>query len=206
VIVWVVADGSVDGCETLSSLRQAETFMRLGLRLHDTMIFSKANMFFHGPTHRKYCGAWEYMFIVSKGRPKVFNAIKDRTNLTPGTSYRSVIRDPDGSLRYTSEQKRITPEVGYRNNVWAYHVGALNGAESAYVFEHPATFPEALAKDHIKTWSNPGDLVIDPFSGSGTTCLGAKELGRRFIGIECSQAYVDLANTRLRQEVMEIGV
>jgi DNA modification methylase len=74
------------------------------------------------------------------------------------------------------------------------------------VFEHPATFPEALAKDHIKTWSNPGDLVIDPFSGSGTTCLGAKELGRRFIGIECSQAYVDLANTRLRQEVMEIGV
>jgi len=58
-------------------------------------------------------------------------------------------------------------------------------------------FPESLARDHILSWSNPGDVVLDPFCGSGTTCKMAKLLGRHYIGIDISEEYCDLARQRV---------
>ena len=69
-------------------------------------------------------------------------------------------------------------------------------SEKANHSEHPAVFPLQLAKDHIKSWSNEGDLVLDPFMGSGTTGLAALELNRRFIGFEISEKYSKIANER----------
>jgi len=51
-------------------------------------------------------------------------------------------------------------------------------------FKHPARFPEQLAKDHILSWSNKEDLILDPLCGSGTTLKMAKLLNRRYIGID----------------------
>ena len=64
-------------------------------------------------------------------------------------------------------------------------------------------FPEALARDHILSWSNEGDIVLDPFSGSGTTAKMAKLNGRKFIGVEINQEYCDIAANRLAQGVLE---
>lgn len=85
-----------------------------------------------------------------------------------------------------------------RQNVWPTHVGGGDG-------KHPAPFPEALASDHILSWSNEGDIVLDPFSGSGTTAKMAKYNGRRYIGIEVNSEYCDIANNRLRQQVLEFA-
>ena len=64
-------------------------------------------------------------------------------------------------------------------------------------YKHPAIFPEALAHDHIISWSNPGDVVLDPFMGSGTTAKMAKLTGRKYIGFEISEEYCEIARKRL---------
>ncbi len=72
-------------------------------------------------------------------------------------------------------------------------------AESARKVGHPAPFPLELAERVIKLYSYVNDVVLDPFAGSGTTCLAAKKLGRRYIGFDTSPEYVALANKRLAE-------
>ena len=64
------------------------------------------------------------------------------------------------------------------------------------------TFPIDLVKDHIISWSNEGDLVYDPFMGSGTTLVAAKRLGRQAIGIEIVERYCEIAAKRLAQDFL----
>ena len=64
-------------------------------------------------------------------------------------------------------------------------------------FQHPAVFPEKLAEDHILSWTNPGDLVFDPMCGSGTTCKMAMLHQRRYIGVDLSEEYIEIARKRL---------
>ena len=78
----------------------------------------------------------------------------------------------------------------YRYNIWYFQ------NVNKYI-SHPATFPEHLANDHIISWSNAGDLVLDPFMGSGTTGVACVNTGRRFIGIELDQGYFEIAKTRI---------
>lgn len=205
VIVWVVADATVEGSETCSSMEQAQHFKRLGLRLHDTMIYHKPSMAFPRHGHTKYCGAWEYMFVLSLGAPRAWNPIKDRANNLAGAKMTGTVRQEDGTTKPSHSVGRAVAEVGARNNVWAYDVGFMKSTTDKIAFEHPATFPESLAKDHIASWSNPGDVVIDPFSGSGTTVKAAKELGRRFVGIDVNPEYCAIANRRLAQEVLNLS-
>ena len=70
---------------------------------------------------------------------------------------------------------------------------------------HPAPFPLALAHDHIITWSQEGDTVLDPFMGSGTTGKMAKLLNRNFIGIELDEGYFKIAQDRINLLVEAIG-
>lgn len=196
VLVWVVGDATIKGSETGTSFKQALYFKKIGFNLHDTMIYDKDS--FQKPSHNRYWSCFEYMFVFSKGKPKTSNMIHDRLNSQRGKKVSSkTVRNSDGT---TSKRKPvIISEYGKRKNIWSYSSGYGKGTTDKCAYAHPAMFPEALARDHITSWSNEGDLVLDPFMGSGTTAKVAKMLNRNYLGFDISQEYVDIANERLLQ-------
>jgi DNA modification methylase len=178
VIVWVIGDATKSGNESGSSFRQALYFQSLGLNLHDTMIYEKNSPAYPASrTGNRYTQIFEFMFVFSKGKPKC-NLLIDKPNKWAGH------KDFSGKL------KNPVPDFSPRNNIWKYTT-SFNG------IKHPAPFPEQLAADHIASWSNPGDVIYDPFMGSGTTAKMALLADRNFIGSEISQEYADLANKRI---------
>lgn len=187
VVVWVVGDATIKGSETGTSFRQALYFKHIGFNLHDTMIYEKAQSPFG--SNLCYLQSFEYMFVFSKGRPKALNLIRDRKNKRSGVeSVAAGGLSADGV-----KQERIRKELkeyGRRKNIWKYGVGGSK-------IDHPAVFPEQLARDHIITWSNEGDVVLDPMCGSGTTCVVAKQQGRHFIGIDCAEDYLEISRKRI---------
>lgn len=194
VVVWVVGDATINGSESGTSFRQALFFKEIGFNLHDTMIYQKAN--FSNPSINRYHQIFEYMFIFCKGSPKTFNPIKDRLNITQGGSVgKNTTRQKDGSLKVNT--KRTNDKYGMRYNIWRMKtVGQENMGKS---LPHPAMFPMQLAKDHIISWSNEGDLVYDPFIGSGTTAIVSINLGRNYIGSDISKEYCDIAEQRVKE-------
>lgn len=198
VVVWVVGDATINGSETGTSFRQALGFMGLGFNLHDTMIYQKTN---GGANGSNYCyiQAFEYMFVFSKETPRTVNLIYDRQNKKGELDvfWRAGRRRQSGEIKEARQQQRH--EIGRRFNIWPYQVGLNQISSDNNSHAHPAIFPESLARDHIISWSNEGDLVCDPFLGSGTTAKMAQQLGRRFIGCEISEEYCRIAVDRLRQ-------
>ena len=195
VVVWVVGDATIDGSETGTSFRQALFFMECGFKLWDTMIYSSDKP----PLNTcRYEPQFEYMFILSKGKPNTFNGIKV-------ASLQAGKRPGHGTFRniVTGQKDRWSnkpvPDEKLRGNIWYYATGVGGTTNDMIAFNHPATFPEKLVRDHITSWSNEGDIVLDPFMGSGTTAKVARALGRKYIGFEISQEYVDLANKRLQE-------
>lgn len=196
VVVWVVGDATINGSESGTSFRQALYFKEIGFNLHDTMIYQKAN--FSNPSINRYHQIFEYMFIFSKGSPKTFNPIKDRLNITQGGSVgKNTSRQKDGSLKVNT--KRTNDKYGMRYNIWRMKtVGQENMGKS---LPHPAMFPMRLAKDHILSWSNEGDLVYDPFIGSGTTAIASINLSRNYLGSDISKEYCDITEQRIKEKV-----
>lgn len=192
VIVWVVADQTVNGSETGTSFKQALYFMAKGMRLHDTMIYEKDGVGAAGSMNC-YLQAFEYMFVFSKDKPKTFNILRDRKNVRPGEMVGARRKNGDVQKKF----KARVGEYGRRFNIWKYSGGLGVTAENKVAFDHPAIFSEALARDHILSWSNPGDLVLDPFMGSGTTAKMAMQNGRQYIGFDISPEYVELARKRV---------
>lgn len=186
VIVWVVADKTDGGSETGTSMGQALHFKSLGLNLHDTMIYASDKP---PLTHNRYEQAWEYVFILSRGKPKAWNPILRKT-LHGGRSNASSRYWQDAETLGGSNTPGVVADECITHNIWWYSTGNDRPG-------HPAPFPLKLAQDHVASWSNPGDVVLDCFAGSGTTCLAAKQLNRRYVGIEVNQTYVDIANKRL---------
>ena len=198
VVVWVVGDATVKGSETGTSFKQALYFKEIGFNLHDTMIWKKDTFTAVGALVNRYAPVFEYMFILSKGYPKTFNPIKDRKNKTVGCKQHGTIRKKGGETVKMSTVGNIVRKYGQRYNIW--EISAEKRRNLGY--NHPAIFPEQLAQDHIISWSNEGDIVLDIFNGSGTTTKMAKVLKRNYIGIEISQEYCDIANKRLEQDVL----
>ena len=198
VIVWVVADATKDGSETGSSMEQALHFKRLGLNLHDTMIYQK-NSYPFPPSNRYYQQA-EFMFVFSNGSPARFNGIKQKTAWQKKQSEIATTRNKDGTTEAMKYEKGKDERL--LDNVWPLDTGFMRTTNDEIAFEHPAIFPDVLAKRHIATWSNPGDLVLDPFSGSGTTAKAAKELGRMFLGLEINPEYCAIAERRIAQQTL----
>jgi len=199
VIVWVVGDSIRNGNQSGTSFKQVLHFKDIGFNLYDTIIYAKNNITF--PHKNRYHKAHEYMFILSKGIPKTVNLIEDRKNKYGGTTTwgNMTQREKDGSLK--NKGKKTVKEYGVRYNVWNYTVGKGNVTKDKIAYQHPAIFPEKLAHDHIISWSNEGDIVLDPFVGSGTTCKMAKQLNRNYIGIDISQKYIDIAKERLNDSL-----
>ena len=188
VVVWVVGDATINGSETGTSFKQALYFKEIGFNLHDTMIYEKTNPM--PKNSNRYESCFEYMFVLSKGKPNTVNLIKEKTKMfgkiNSGTYYKT-----DGTLIKKSGSGKPHKEYKTIKNIWQYPVGR------EMVKGHPAIFPEKLAEDHILSWSNEGDIILDPMAGSGTTLKMAKKNNRNYIGIEISAEYIDIANKRL---------
>lgn len=201
VVVWVVGDSTINGSESGTSFRQALKFMESGFKLHDTMIYEKNTSSF--PAKRsgsRYTQIFEYMFVFCKEKIKTANLICDKPNKWAGhTNWgKNTNRLKNGELKETSDIKPV-PEFSPRNNIWKYNVGKGFNSSDKESHEHPAIFPEQLAEDHILTWSNEGDIILDPFSGSGTTCKMAKKNKRNYIGIDISAEYCALSESILQK-------
>ena len=197
VVVWIVGDATMKGSESGTSFRQALGFMEGGFKLHDTMIYEKNTSSFPARrTGKRYTQIFEYMFVFCKGKIKTGNLICDKPNKWAGwTNWgKNTQRGKDGKLKKTKDIKPV-PEFSPRNNIWRYNVGKGFNSSDKESHGHPAIFPEKLAEDHILSWSNEGDVVLDPFVGSGTTCKMAKKNKRHYIGIDISEEYCNLARS-----------
>ena len=200
IVVWVVNDATINGSETGTSFKQALKFIEVGFNLHDTMIFQKTNPI--PQIYRKrYNGIFEYMFVFSKGKVKTHNPLKIDC-LHAGlqlnsTTYKNYSKGDQKRTKMANPVKKQK----IKGNIWTYVVGKKKEDQEAK--GHPAPFPCQLAQDHINSWTNSGDIVLDPMNGSGTTCISALQLGRQYIGIDMSKEYCDLARTRIANYKIE---
>lgn len=192
VVVWVVGDATINGSETGTSFRQALWAMECGFRLHDTMVYHR-----EGPplTHNRYEQKFEFMFVWSKSAPSVFNGLREPSAFA-GKRRTGTMRQ-DGDHLSDRSAKGAVADTRLRGNVWKFAVGQNGSTADRIAFSHPAIFPEALARDHILSWSNEGDTVFDPFTGSGTTGKMALLHNRKFIGIERDPQYYAIAQQRI---------
>ena len=199
VLVWVVNDATIKGSETGTSFRQALHFKEIGWKLHDSMIYAKDSCPY--PETTRYYPGFEYMFVLVKGKIKTVHLIADKPNKTSGDKVSGTERKTDGTIRRMSAVvkntgRKVKP-YGVRSNIWHYGMGFMKSTTDKIAYKHPAIFPEKLARDHIISWSNPGDVVLDPFMGSGTVAKMARLTGRDFIDFEISKEYCDIAEERL---------
>lgn len=102
----------------------------------------------------------------------------------------------DGTKRRNTT--RAVRSIRHRGSIWDYGASG-NGHDPSSSTGHPATFSERFARDAVTAWSNPGDLVCDPFMGSGTTARACLDLGRRCVGAERVAGYHAIAMRRLEQ-------
>ena len=190
VVIWNVNDRIKNGSKTLTSFKQAILFNDNGFNVNDVMIWEKTNPMPQVKQPR-YNQVFEYMFVFSKGKPETFNPIMVDCK-SAGVNYNSTCK------QITKNNKRIKKNFIVNNkkidsNIWKFAV-AQNKTK------HPAVFPLELPLRHIKTWSNEGDVVLDPFMGSGTTGIACKQLNRNFIGIELDEKYFEIAKKRIEHE------
>lgn len=187
VVVWVVADKTINGSESGVSFEQALFFKKSGFNLHDTMIYHKKAVGSCGSSV-SYSQSFEYMFVFTKGKIKTFNPIKDLVAKKAGQLVRYAKTRSTKNGYLSVSHAKLAPLSSKRQNVWTYKIGISSGDDKT---GHPAVFPEKLAKDHILSWSNENDVVFDPMCGSGTTCKMAWLNNREFIGVDCSEEYIN---------------
>lgn len=168
--------------------------MKIGFNLNDTMIWKKTNPMPQVKQPR-YTSCFEYMFVFSKGKPKTFNPIM-RTTVSSGRVYDSTVKNIGGENGRV-HKKFIVASKSPEYNVW--NIGVAQNKDT----NHPAVFPIAIPKKHIRSWTNKGDVVLDPFIGSGTTAIAAIKLNRKFIGFEINRDYYKECKRRVKKYVEE---
>lgn len=193
IVVWIVGDKIKNGNKSLTSFKHALYFQSIGFNVHDVMIYAKKNTPFM--RSNAYTNCYEYMFIFAKGKPKTFNPIKEKT---ARNGLEMLVANKGADAKNNKVLKELKTQKT-KNNIWHYAVGLGGSTNDKIAFNHPAIFPEKLAKDHILSWSNENDLVFDPMCGSGTTCKMAFLYNRNFIGVDISAEYIQIAKERLKQ-------
>ena len=191
IVVWIVGDSTKNGTESGTSFKHTLLFKKHGFLLHDTMIYAKNNP---RPTSgKRYQQNFEYMFVFSKGKPKTFNPIMEECKYKGMANMRN--RGTNNNTKYRKVPRTTHKKIG---NIWYYSIGGGISTKDKIAYKHPAIFPEQLVHDHIISWSNPGDLILDPMCGSGTVCKMAKAANRNFIGMDISEEYCTIARERVK--------
>ena len=189
VVVWVVGDATINGSETGTSFKQALFFKDIGFNLHDTMIYHKPYV---PLTHNRYEQGFEYMFVFARpGKKVICNHLMVDRKYPDKRTHKMYGRRNKGSgdvidWGYAKQSDKVI-----KDNVWM-----LNNRTDQST-GHPAPFPLQLATDHILSWSNEGDTVLDPFAGSGTTGVACLNTGRKFILIEKDESYCEIIKNRI---------
>ena len=192
VCVWVVGD-RIKVERSLVSFKHALIAREVGFQIHDVMIYQKKNTPFMRAN--SYTNCYEFMFVFSKGKPKTFNPLMTPT-VRNGWEKGVTNKGPDAVNRKVPIKLK---KEKVKTNIWSYAVGLGGSTSDRFAFEHPAIFPEQLAADHILSWTNRGDIVLDPMCGSGTSCKMAKMHGRNFVGIDISADYIEISKRRLKE-------
>lgn len=198
IVAVVIQDSTQDGAKTLTSFRMIVDWCdNIGFRLFENCIYSRQGVE----------GAWwskrfrvdhEYLPLFIKGkRPLYFNKenLKIPSKHGGKTLTGAATRNKDGTQQ-KSRKVYINP-MKCRGTIWNY---PQCGDGSKLKHQHPATFPNLLPYDLIECFCPVDGIVLDPFNGSGTTCVAAKSLGRNYIGVDCAQEYCDIAEQRLHTE------
>lgn len=196
VIVWVVWDATIKWSETWTSFKQALYFKEIWLNLHDTMIWNKWNFTATWSLKYRYASVFEYMFILTKWKIETFNPLKDRLNKSYWRTKTWTVRQVDWSVKNISNIWKSINKYWQRHNVWNITPEKNNNKRL-----HPAIFSEELARDHIISWSNQWDTILDPFAWSWTTWIAAKQLWRNYIIIEKEKEYIDIIKKRLNEKI-----
>tara|TARA_Y100000034_G_C6875037_1_gene400043 strand:- start:483 stop:1289 length:807 start_codon:yes stop_codon:yes gene_type:complete len=198
VCVMIIQDGTKNFGKSLTSFRTIVDWCdSFGFKLFETVIYKK-----HG-----VAGAWwskrfrvdhEYIPIFLKGkRPQYFNKEPLKIPSIHGgkTLTGCATRLTNGK---TLKAKKVTiNKLKCRGTLWDY---TTCGDGSKLKHKHPATFPNMLPYDIIECFCPEDGIVLDPFNGSGTTCVAARSLNRNYVGIESSREYCDIAIERLSTE------
>lgn len=200
IVVWIVADATLNGSETGTSFKQALYFKECGFNLYDTIIWNKKSSGSIGALNR-YENVFEYMFVLSKGKPTTINLIRDKKNKRYGTRAGNMFRKDGSEVEKTTSYGKKVNEFGRRHNVWEIFACRSSKERTG----HPAQFPIQLAHDHIISWSNEGDTILDCFMGSGTTGVACVDTNRNFIGIEIDESYFNIAQDRIQNQLAKIN-
>lgn len=193
VVVWIVGDQTVNGSETGTSFSQYLYFLESGFNAFDTMIYAKNNP--QPINAKRYQGQFEFMFVFSKGKPNTVNLIMEDSKQAGKKNTGTMRNGGKDTLVKKDGYGKPYKDKKIKGNIWYYSVGVEK--DRHLTRQHPAIFPLQLALDHVYSWTNEQDLILDPFMGSGTTAIAAKQMNRNFIGIEISQEYCELAEKRL---------
>ncbi len=170
---------------------------KLGFNLWERFFWNKPNPM-PGMGGKRFRDATEYIFWFSKGKPYVdmksvkVPSITHSKNKIGRPEFEMSRSGSNFTKRETSER---FPDMVVPLNVLTIKLG--NSYKTAG--NHPAIFPEQIPEFFIKSATKKGDLVLDPFSGSGTTCLVAKKLERQYIGFDITEEYVQNSNRRLSE-------
>jgi len=128
-----------------------------------------------------------------------------KSNTYAGDRNHGTFRHDGNVLKPLHSNKNIQDE-SIKPNIWWYNIGKNKTTKDCFAHNHPAIFPEQLAHDHIISWSNEGDIVLDPMCGSGTTCKMAFINNRHYIGIDCAEEYCELSRKRIQLTTKQLEV
>ena len=177
--------------------RVAFALQAAGWYLRQDVIWHKPNPMPESVTDR-CTKAHEYLFLLAKSERYYFDhvAIQEPETMKPQNRLTPRKANPNAKVHGMPEYRRQEGGTGggmrNRRSVWSVNTAPYGGA-------HFATFPPALIEPCILAGSRPGDLVLDPFMGSGTTAQVAQHLGRQWIGCELNQDYEPLQKERTAQ-------
>ncbi len=198
----VIQDQTINGAKTGTSFKWVSQWLdNTEWRLFETCIYKR-----HGPPgafwKKRFRVDHEYVHIFLKGKePRYFNKSHIMVDAeSAGKMVSCDKRHKDGSTE--NGKKFLCPDKKCRGTIWNY--ASSNREGNKVKSQHPATMPDLLCSDMIRCFSQEKDTILDPFCGSGTTCVMAKNLGRNYIGIEYSKEYCDIIRKRIDNETVDI--